>query len=412
MSTMRDRLRSPEADEDGADPAQEPLLRLTWTDPGTRAKGYLVVHSLVSGLTTGGTRMRPGCTLGEVSDLARAMAAKTAAFNLPVGGAKGGIDFDPKDPGADGVLERYFTAMRPWLDDHWVTAEDLGVPQQRIDDIFARLGLGQSFHAAISRSPDSQRTLRRVRAGLHAPVHGGFSLGDVIGGYGVAQAVLGVAREWELPLERTTVAVQGIGTMGGSAARYLHQAGLRVTTVADAAGTLYDPHGLDIPALLALRDEFAEIDRGGVAANVQRLPRETVLTTSADILVPAAVSYALDESTIAQVSARVVVEAANAATTPRAERALATANIPVIPDFVANAGAAAWSWWLLFGQVGVEPSDSFGRLADEMRAKVAYLLKTWQASGSLPRDIAARLNAGRTSAETAATGMWETTHIP
>src|SRR5213078_5351487 len=64
----------------------EPLMRLTWTDPGTGAHGYLVVHSLVSGVATGGTRMRAGCTMSEVEDLARGMANKTATFNLPVGG--------------------------------------------------------------------------------------------------------------------------------------------------------------------------------------------------------------------------------------------------------------------------------------------------------------------------------------
>ena len=103
----------------GLQHADEPLLRLTWTDRVTGAHGYLVVHNLVSGLATGGTRMRPGCTLAEVEDLARGMAAKTATFDLPVGGAKGGIDFDPKDPRARGVLTRFYEATRPWLDAHF-----------------------------------------------------------------------------------------------------------------------------------------------------------------------------------------------------------------------------------------------------------------------------------------------------
>src|SRR5690606_21795522 len=122
---------------------------VTWTDPVTGAPGYLVVDTLVGGLATGGTRMRAGCTVSEVADLARGMSTKTAVFGLPVGGAKGGIDFDPKDPRATGVLERFCVAMRPWLDRHWVTAEDLGVPQHVLDGVFRRLGIGQSFHAAI-----------------------------------------------------------------------------------------------------------------------------------------------------------------------------------------------------------------------------------------------------------------------
>ncbi|HLV03058.1 MAG TPA: Glu/Leu/Phe/Val dehydrogenase dimerization domain-containing protein, partial [Actinomycetaceae bacterium] len=101
--------------------SREPEHRVEWTDPVTGARGYLVVHTLVGGLATGGTRMRAGCTLAEVADLARGMATKTAVFGLPVGGAKGGVDLDPRDPRATGVLERFFTAMHTWLDRHWVT---------------------------------------------------------------------------------------------------------------------------------------------------------------------------------------------------------------------------------------------------------------------------------------------------
>ncbi|WP_306999061.1 Glu/Leu/Phe/Val dehydrogenase dimerization domain-containing protein [Amycolatopsis thermophila] len=382
--------------------AQEPMLRLTWTDPVTGTHGYLVVHTLVSGLATGGTRMRAGCTLSEVEDLARGMAAKTATFDLPVGGAKGGIDFDPKDPGAVGVLERFCQAMRPWLDAHWVTAEDLGVPQHLIDDVFARLGLEQSYHAAIRRSPDPERTLRRVHAGLNAPVPGGLLLGDVVGGYGVAQACLGAASAWGWEPAGTTVAIQGIGTMGGGAAWYLHEAGMRVVAVADAAGTLYDPAGLDVPALLDLRDGFGEVDRSRLPAGVQQLPRGAVVGIEADIFVPAAISYALTPDNVADVAAKVVVEAANAATTPEAEALLAARGIAVVPDFVANAGAAAWAWWLLLGQVGADPVDSFHRLRTEMRSKVALLLAAWLADGVPPRTTAEELAATNRAARLAA----------
>ncbi|MEU3269664.1 Glu/Leu/Phe/Val dehydrogenase dimerization domain-containing protein [Saccharomonospora sp. NPDC006951] len=406
VTTMHDPVGLPDGvgerpvvGHDQADPnGREPLLRLTWTDPVTGAHGYLVVHTLVSGLATGGTRMRAGCTITEVEDLARGMAAKTATFNLPVGGAKGGIDFDPKDPRAVGVLERFCQAMRPWLDDHWVTAEDLGVPQHLIDDVFARLGLQQSYHAAISRSTNPERTLRRVRAGLNAPVPGGLLLGDVVGGYGVAQACLGAASAWGWETSGTTVAIQGIGTMGGGAAWYLHEAGMRVVAVADAAGTLYHPDGLDIPALLELRDAYGEIDRTRVPAEVRRLPRSAVVATEADILVPAAISYALTEDNVGDVAAKVVVEAANAATTPEAEDTLTRRGIPVIPDFVANAGAAAWAWWLLLGQVGGDPADSFLRLRTEMQSKVALLLAEWNASGIAPRQTGWNLVAANQQA--------------
>jgi glutamate dehydrogenase (NAD(P)+) len=385
---------SPVAPEPSDARHSEPLLRLTWTDPVTSCHGYLVVHTLVSGIATGGTRMRAGCTMSEVEDLAFGMAAKTATFDLPVGGAKGGIDFDPKDPRAVGVLERFCSAMRPWLDAHWVTAEDLGVPQHLIDEVFARIGLQQSYHAAIVRAANPDQTLARVRAGLNAEVGGGL-LGDVIGGYGVAQACLGAAGAWGWSTAGTTVAIQGIGTMGGGAAWYLHEAGMRVVAIADAAGTLYHPGGLDIPALLELRDEYGEIDRSKVPADITLLPRAAVISTQADILVPAAISYAITPDNTYDVAAKVVVEAANAATTPEAEAMLRARGIPVIPDFVANAGAAAWAWWLLLGQVGSDPAESFHRLRTEMRARVALLLDGWISDGRSPRQTAWQLAVTR-----------------
>ncbi|WP_225925972.1 Glu/Leu/Phe/Val dehydrogenase dimerization domain-containing protein [Pseudonocardia abyssalis] len=373
------------------------MIRLTWTDPVTGTLGYLVVHLLVSGLATGGTRMRAGCTMAEVEDLARGMAAKTAVFDLPVGGAKGGIDIDPKDPRAFDVLTRFCEAMRPWLDGYWVTAEDLGVPQHLIDAAFARIGLGQSYHAAISRSADPEATMNRVRAGLDAPVEGGL-LGDVIGGYGVAQACLAAAQTWSWSLPGTTVAIQGIGTMGGAAAFYLYEAGMRVVAVADAAGTLYHPGGLDIPALLDLRDEFGEIDRTRVPSDVQRLPRDAVIATAADILIPAAISYAITPDNSFDVAAKVVVEAANTATTPEAEAMLTARGIPVLPDFVANAGAAAWAWWLLLGYVDEVPETSFLRLRTEMTAKVGMLLERWIVDGTPPRHTGWAWAAARRAA--------------
>ena len=358
---------------------REPYLRLHWEDDLTGARGYLVVDTLVGGLATGGTRMRAGCTMREVEDLARGMTRKTAAFDLPVGGAKGGIDFDPKDPRAVDVLTRFFQAMHPFLDRHWVTAEDLGVTQQLIDEVFARLGMRQSYHAAIERSADCAATAERIYRGLGAQVPGGL-LGDVIGGYGVAQACLAAAsvRGWDI--ERTRVAVQGVGTMGGGAAWYLHEAGTRVVALADAAGTLYDPAGLDVPALLQSRDRYGEIDRDAVPARVQRLDRDAVLGMDVDVLVPAAISYAITAENCAQITAPVIVEAANAATTADAELDLTARGIAVVPDFVANAGAVAWAWWLILGEVDERAETSFLRLGRAMTSKVAELMADWSPS--------------------------------
>jgi glutamate dehydrogenase (NAD(P)+) len=113
-----------------------------------------VIDTLIGGLAAGGIRMRPGCTVAEVADLARAMTRKDAiayqegSRHRPVGGAKGGIDFDPLDPRAPEGLTRFLKAMRPLLQTCWAAGEDLGVRQDDLDRIVRHLGLRWTVDAA------------------------------------------------------------------------------------------------------------------------------------------------------------------------------------------------------------------------------------------------------------------------
>lgn len=365
-----------------------PTQEVEWTDPVTGTRGYLVIHNLVGGMATGGTRMKSGCDLSEVRDLARGLAIKTAAFELPVGGAKAGLAIDPERPEALDVLERFFSYLRPWLDHYWVTAEDLGVTQATLDAVFERLGMEQSYHTAINRSDSPAATLERVETAFRTEVPGGQPLAKVIGGYGVAQAAVATAQSLAWSLPATTAAVQGIGTIGGATAMYLHQAGISVVALADAAGTLYDPAGLDVPYLLELRDAHDEVDRAQVPDHVEQLPSPKVLILAVDLLIPAAYSYAITEDHVPRTAARAVIEGANSPTTQEAEELLAAQGIPVIPDFIANAGAAAWTWWVLQGDVDADAEDSLTRLQGHMRAKIEYLMTRWTDSRVPPRHSA------------------------
>src|SRR5699024_5377029 len=147
----------------------------------------------------------------------RRMTLKTAAFGLPVGGAKAGLDIDPHHPEALEILQRFFTAMLPWLDKHWVTAEDMGISQTDLDGVLLTLGLSKSYHAAVHLSYVPDQTLQRVLNGLAAQAPSGLPLRYAIGGYGVAQACLGAANALGWNRADPTVAIQGSGTMGGGA---------------------------------------------------------------------------------------------------------------------------------------------------------------------------------------------------
>ena len=235
-----------------------PLLSLTWTDHLTGRQGFLVVDRLVRGVSSGGLRMREGCTLDEVTGLARGMTMKEALhYNpegryIPLGGAKGGVDCDPRDPAAYGVLVRYLRAMRPYVESVWTTGEDLGLTQDLVDRAAAEAGLESSIQAVYPLLDDE--TVARARlADAFAVEVDGIGLDELVGGCGVAESVLVALDRAQVPYVGTRVAVQGLGTMGGATARYLAHAGLTVVAVADVKGTIFNPAGGDDEALLAAR---------------------------------------------------------------------------------------------------------------------------------------------------------------
>src|SRR6478672_9546147 len=173
-------------------------MEVTWTDDVTGAKGYLVVDELRQGASSGGLRMRDGCTLDEVRDLARGMTLKEAVVRVPgdryqpFGGGKGGIDLSPHHPDARGVLRRYLVAMRPLLESVWSTGEDLGVRQDVLDELAGEIGLRSTIEAALRVLPDPEAGLARVKAGF-AELVDGICLADLVGGYGVATCALAAA---------------------------------------------------------------------------------------------------------------------------------------------------------------------------------------------------------------------------
>ena len=360
-----------------------PFLKVVWSDPEGPATGYVVIDRLVCGIATGGLRTRAGCTLAEVEDLAREMSLKAGAYRLPVGGAKGGIDHPSDAADIDDVRARFVAAVRPLLDTVWVTAGDLGTPQAALDAVFARAGLGSSsLRAALLRSPDRPAVAARVHE-MFTLVDDGLAMPDLIGGYGVAEAALAGLEGLGLPPSRSRAVVQGFGAMGGSSALYLHRAGVRVVGLCDARGLIRNPvRGLDVPALLAARRPGGLIDRTVLRPDDEQVPGEAWPDVEAEVVVPAATSYAVTEVEADRLRVRLVAEAANVPVTAGAERRLLDRGVPVIPDFVANAGAAAWAWWVIFGLV-TDADDSRALTAAHVRPLVDRLMVAWN-EGRVP----------------------------
>ncbi|WP_053849717.1 glutamate dehydrogenase [Streptomyces sp. NRRL B-24085] len=377
-----------------------PLLSLTWTDHVTGRQGFLVVDRLVRGVASGGLRMRPGCTLDEVAGLARGMTMKEAlhydpaARYVPLGGAKGGIDCDPRDPEAYGLLVRYLRAVRPYVENFWTTGEDLGLSQDLVDRAAAEAGLVSSIQAVYPLLDDEAAARRRLAEAFAVEVDG-IGLDALAGGCGVAESVLTALDAAGVPYAGTRVAVQGLGTMGGATARFLTRAGLTVVAVADIKGTVFNPAGLDVEALLAARDAHGTVDRSALRPDDRELPGEAWLSLDAEVLVPAAVSYAIDTGNQERVRARWIVEAANMPVLPAAEALLTARGVTVLPDVVVNSGTNAWWWWTLFGDIGPDADEAFAHVRRSMRALVGQVLARAESDGTSPRAAAHALVADR-----------------
>jgi len=369
----------------------EPRLRVIWTDPVTGRKGYAVIDRMVNGLAGGGTRMRSGVTLDEVERLARTMSYKNGAFNLPGGGAKGGVDIDPHDPQARGMLSRYVRAMRPLYRSGWGTAEDLGVTQELLTEVFAEQGVGLTVQAMLDRSGDAQAAGRRVVQGLAINVEG-IGLADCIGGYGVAEAAAACAEYKGWTLSGMRAVIQGFGTMGGSSARYLSRLGVKVVGVVDVNGAISNPGGLDVERLLESRSALGEVDRSTLGREDKEGLRDSWLDIDADILVPAAIGGVLTAGNADNVKARMVVEAANIPTTDDAAPRLYERGVVVIPDYVANGGANAWWWWTLLGVIQPDADQSFKQVSRVMRETVRRMLELADSQGIPPRQAADELS--------------------
>ncbi|MCR3749002.1 Glu/Leu/Phe/Val dehydrogenase dimerization domain-containing protein [Lentzea californiensis] len=364
------------------------FLQITWTDPATQARGYLVIDRLVRGVSSGGLRMRAGCTLDEVRGLAEGMTAKEAlnydpdARYVPLGGAKGGIDFDPYDPRAKDVLTTYLYAMSPYIERFWTMGEDLGLRQSTIDEAIAKIGLQSSIQAVYPLLDDEKKARQRLADAFQVTVDG-VGLDELAGGYGVAEAALtGIEH---LQLHDPTAFVQGFGSMGGATARYLAEAGVRIVGLADVHGVVANPAGLDVETLLLSRDAHGAIDRTKLRPQDQELPGDSWLDVYADVLVPAATSYAIDSRNAGRVKAKLVVEAANMPVTPEAE---AMIDALVIPDVVANSATNSWWWWTLFGDVEPTAESAFEKIGTTMRRLVTAII-----SEPSPRAAARHLAA-------------------
>jgi len=295
--------------------------------------GYRVQHSIARGPCKGGIRYGPNVTLDEIRGLAAEMTWKCAVVNIPFGGAKGGIVCDPAKLSM-GELERITRRYTAEILDIIGPERDVPAPDMNTDEqTMAWIMDTYSMHV--------RHTVTAVVTGK--PLDLGGSLGRrEATGRGCLVACDQALKRFGWRRDSTRVIVQGFGNVGSQSARLMHEAGYKIIGAADIVGGVFNPHGLDLPALLEYAKEHKTVKGfpGG-----EEIGNQEILEQDCDVLLPAATESVITSKNAGKVKARILVEGANGPTTAPADDILFDRGVFVIPDILANAGGVTVSYF-------------------------------------------------------------------
>jgi glutamate dehydrogenase (NAD(P)+) len=327
--------------------------------------GYRAQHDSVRGPYKGGLRYHPDVTRDECVGLGMWMTWKCAVMDLPFGGAKGGVAVDPKALSAgerERLTRRFAQELRPVIGPNTdIPAPDMGTDSRTMAWLMDAYSMqeGETIPGVVTGKP---------------PVVGGSEGRQSAPGRSVAIVTELACEHYGRDLAETTVAVQGYGSVGASAARLLDDRGATVVAISDVNGAMYDPDGIDTHAVPTHDEEPEAVTRYAE----ETLSNAELLELDVHVLVPAAVGNAITRENADAVDADLVVEGANGPVTAAADAVLAERGIPVIPDIVANAGGVTVSYFEWLQDIN-RRAWSLERVNDELETEMRSAWRAVQA---------------------------------
>lgn len=342
---------------------KRPEIVFEWKDAETEAEGWVVINSLRGGAAGGGTRMRVGLDKREVESLAKTMEVKFTVAGPAIGGAKSGINFDPKDPRKEGVLKRWFAAVSPLLKNYYGTGGDLNVDEiHEVIPITEACGVWHPQEGVFNGHFQPKEAQKMNRIGqlqrgvlkviedesLTPDVTRKFVVADMITGFGVSESIRHYFSLWGGEVKDKKVIVQGWGNVGSAAAYYLALNGAKIVGIIDRVGGIIREEGLS----------FEEVKTLFLSKNGNELKSDQMLSfdevnariwsTPADVFIPCAGSRMFSEENLNQLLAAGLQVISSGANVPFADQEIffgpiaekADANLSLIPDFIANCGMA------------------------------------------------------------------------
>ncbi|MEX0676304.1 MAG: Glu/Leu/Phe/Val dehydrogenase dimerization domain-containing protein [Pirellulales bacterium] len=297
--------------------------------------GYRVQHDDARGPMKGGLRYHPEIDLGEVRSLAALMTWKTAVVDLPFGGAKGGVAIDPSKltrPELQRVTRKFIDGIHDVIGpDVDIPAPDMGTNAEVMAWIMNQYQKYHGFNPGCV-------------TGKPVELHGIPGREEATGrGVGILAYKM-LSRLGRKPAQ-TRVALQGFGNVGSHAAKFVHEAELKIVAVSDMSGGYYRPEGLDVPKLLQHAREHH--DHGSLRGfkEAERISNEELLELDVELLIPAALGGVITAENAPRVKAPLIIEAANQPVWPDADQIFDERGTVVLPDILANAGGVTVSYF-------------------------------------------------------------------
>ena len=367
---------------------KEPVIVFEWNDPETDAIGWVVINSLRGGAAGGGTRMRKGLDKHEVVSLAKVMEIKFSICGPPIGGAKSGINFDPRDPRRDEVLKRWFRAVTPLLKSYYGTGGDLNVDEVGdVIPITESHGLWHPQEGVMEGHLDPTEAQKikyigQLRQGVTKVVEDPFYLpengrkyvvADLITGFGVSEA----ARHYYSifkgqSIEGKRAIIQGFGNVSGAAAVYLTQFGAKVVGIIDRVGGIINEDGFTLDEM---KDLFGSREKNQLNVPGMLSYEEVdaqIWDLDAEIFIPGAASRLVTKDHIQKMIDTGLEVMSCGANVPFADHDIfygptaqfADENLSIVPDFIANAGMARVFAYLMQDDVILTDEAIFKDVSD------------------------------------------------
>ncbi len=382
-----------------------PEIVFEWNDSETDAQGWIVINSLRGGAAGGGTRMRKGVTKEEVLSLAKVMEIKFSVCGPAIGGAKSGINFDPRDPRKEEVLSRWYKAVMPLLKTYYGTGGDMNVDEVHdVIPITESYGLWHPQEGIVvghfqTTQGERLAALARLRQGVsgvindstYVPQAGKYVIADMITGFGVSQSVGHYYDLFEKgSLEGKRAIIQGWGNVASAAAYYLARWGVKIVGIIDKDNGILAPEGLSFEEVQSLFENKAGNKLSSERATSFDQVNEQIWDLGAEIFIPAAASKIVSKAQMDRMIAKGLEVVSCGANVPFTDDAVffgptaqeKDAEVAIIPDFIANSGMARVFAYLMQPGSSTEDSTIFEDVSTVIKDALIEL-KEKQPNGTL-----------------------------